>query len=173
VWKSVTINNANVGFLLDPSGSGGNLGSISVIDSVFTNVAKAIVITPPSSVPGSGSTGVILENVGFSGVTSAVSDTSGNVLLSGVSSVASWVLGPTYNGTERTWNEGTYPQMMPIVSLYGETRQGLPNLPYYERAREQYTDMTASDFVNLKDEGAMGMLVWLLRPRRTVLKLIS
>ncbi|KAK3934568.1 glucan 1,3-beta-glucosidase [Diplogelasinospora grovesii] len=141
VWKSITVTNAEVGFLLDSNGSGGNIGSATFVDSVFTDVTQAIVIDPPSSTPGSGSTGIMLDNVAFNGVTQAI---------------ISWVLGPVYNGTSRTWASGSSEEIMPIVTLYGQPTGNLPQAPYFERAREQYTSNTADDFVHLKDLGAVG-----------------
>jgi hypothetical protein len=98
--------------------------------------------------------------VAFNGVTQAVADTSGNTLLSGSDSggqIISWVLGPVYNGTSRTWASGSSEEIMPIVTLYGQPTGNLPQAPYFERAREQYTSNTADDFVHLKDLGAVGM----------------
>lgn len=96
VWKSISMINVGTGFKLlqegatstkrnfqrdDGGGVSGNIGSASVTDSSFKNVDTVILIAPPSSELGSGSTGVIIENVKFQGVSKAVADTSGNVLL--------------------------------------------------------------------------------------------
>lgn len=78
VWKSITMTHGGTGFKLlqegakstkraikrdDGAGVSGNIGSVSVTDSYFNDVDTAILIASPNSEPGSGSTGVIVENV--------------------------------------------------------------------------------------------------------------
>ncbi|KAI0911199.1 glycoside hydrolase family 55 protein [Ustulina deusta] len=110
VWKSITMTNVGVGFKLLSDTGAGNIGSVSIIDSSFSNVGTAaVVISPPTSATGSGSTGVILEKVSLSGVGAAVQDTSGKTLLSGSSGlIDQWALGPVYEGstTARTFSQG-------------------------------------------------------------------
>jgi hypothetical protein len=58
------------------------------------------VVNLPSSKPGTGSTGAVLENVAFSGVTTAVADTNGKTLLDASPAVVDeWALGPIYEGS--------------------------------------------------------------------------
>jgi hypothetical protein len=98
-----------VGFKLVSDDGSGNIGSISILDSSFTNVGTAVVIAPPSSSPGSGSTGVVLDNVALLGVTAAVADSSGKTIQDGSWPVVDkWALGPVYEGssTARNFSEG-------------------------------------------------------------------
>lgn len=70
------------GFKLVPNaGQTGNVRSASIMNSSFTNVSTVVLMTPPSSTPALGSTGLVLENVALSAVTKAVADTSSNTLL--------------------------------------------------------------------------------------------
>lgn len=79
VWKSVTVDGAEVGFQLLNSDGTGNIGSVSLIDSIFINIKKAaIVVGPVSSEPGSGTTGLVLDNVNLGG---HVVDSAGKELL--------------------------------------------------------------------------------------------
>lgn len=88
------MTNVKVGFKLVSDDGSGNIGSVSILDSSFTNVGTAVLIAPPSAKTSSGSTGVSLENVALSGVTAAVADTTGKSLLSGSTCVVDeWVLG--------------------------------------------------------------------------------
>jgi len=155
VWKSVTMTNVNIGFQLTSDDGSGNIGSVSVMDSSFSNVATAaIVIAPPSPEVGSGSTGVVLENVRLSGVAAAVQDTAGKVYLAGsAGTVDEWALGPTYEGstTARAFSDG---------AKIGDHRRhrGLLDATgaYFERAKPQYEDRTVDDFVHVRDYGATG-----------------
>ncbi|KAJ0271070.1 hypothetical protein CBS470a_013331 [Colletotrichum nupharicola] len=152
VWKGITVTDSSTGFRLVNDGGDGNVGSAAFMDTSFTNVKQAIVVAPPSSTPATGSTGLLLDNIGFSGVSQGVADTTGKTLLDGSSSVLSWVLGPIYNGTERTWSSGSSHEWMGILPLLGEkTIDGLPNLPYFDKAKPQYEGHSAGDFIHLKD----------------------
>lgn len=154
VWKSVTVNGANIGFqLINPDGSG-NIGSVSFIDSTFSNIGtSAIVMASPSDNPGSGATGLILDNVNLEG---RIADNSGNQLAAS-GYYKSWVVGATYSDGKRTWQSGTSSMEYSREStLLGDTVDGLEVAPYYERVRNQYSDKTVDDFVHLKDGGAKG-----------------
>ncbi|KAG8162100.1 hypothetical protein KVR01_007865 [Diaporthe batatas] len=164
VWKSITMSNVGVGFRLlreetSPTtkrqtvpgkGGEGNIGSASFIDSTFQNVGTAILIAPPDSTPGSGSTGVIVENVKFEGVSQPVADTSGSTLLSSAGTVDHWALGPVYN------SNGTF-SMGGKVGNYRKQPGLLDNNgAYFERAKPQYKDRGVGDFLHVKDFGALG-----------------
>jgi hypothetical protein len=155
VWKSVTMVNVGVGFQLTAETSSvGNIGSTSIFDSSFTNVGTIVVIAPPSSIPGSGSTGLTLERVTLSGVTTAVADTSGTVILDGSSgTVDEWALGPVYEGstTARSYSEGgkigSYKVHQSLLDANGS---------YFERAKPQYENVDVGSFYHVKDAGATG-----------------
>lgn len=155
VWKSITMTGVGTGFKLLPNGTDtGNIGSVSVLDSSFTNVGTAILIAPPSSTPRSGSTGVVLENVALSGVTAAVADSSGKVILDGSTAlVGEWALGPTYEGSasDRSFSMGAkvgnYQRHSTLVDSTGA---------YFERAKPQYEDLAVNQFVSVKSIGARG-----------------
>lgn len=132
----------------------GNIGSASFLDSSFRNVATAaVIITPLDASPGSGSTGVVLENVELDNVGAAVQDTSGNTLLDGGSRhIEQWVTGPVYaSGEERQFLMGEdIPKYRREASLLDGDGH------YFERSKPQYEDRSVSDFVHLKDLGAKG-----------------
>lgn len=156
VWKSITMTNVGVGFKLVPESSGGSgtVGSASFLDSSFTNVKMVVQISPPSSKPKSGSTGVVLENVALSGVAAAVADTTGKTLLDGsVARIDHWALGAVYEGSAdgRSFSEGAkvgaYRRHSTLMDANGA---------YFERPKPQYADRAVADFVHLKDFGAKG-----------------
>jgi hypothetical protein len=68
VWKSTTIDGADVGFRLMGENGTGNIGSVSFMDSTFSNIkTSAIVMNTPADKPGTGSTGLVLDNVNLGG----------------------------------------------------------------------------------------------------------
>lgn len=154
IWKSIHMKNVQTGFrLLQESPNSGHIGSVSVIDSSFQGVGTAILVAPLNSKTGSGSTGVIVENVQFSGVDKAVADTSGAVLLVPSPKVDHWVVGPVYSadGTRQFStggkdNAGFHRQRVLLDS----------NGAYLERSKPQYEDRGVGDFVHVKDFGAKG-----------------
>lgn len=156
VWKSITVTNAQTGFVLLNDGGDGNIGSCSFLDSQFTNVGTAIQIASPSAQPGSGTTGVVLENVGFSSVTQAVADNAGNTILSGVDHVEEWAVGPVYDDSGRTFIMGRDITPYPRVEALLDTSSGVSNAKYFERPKPQYEALPTSQFVSLKASGAKG-----------------
>ena len=165
VWKSIEMNNVGTGFKLVPdSGSGssgggtaapGNIGSASFLDSSFNNVKTVVVVEPPSKTPGTGTTGLVLENIKLSGVTAAVVDNTGATILAGSSSIDQWTYGPTYTGSadakDRSFVTGTK------VGHFRRHSKLLDNNgAYFERAKPQYEDRSVGEFVHLKDLGAKG-----------------
>lgn len=133
----------------------GSIGSASFIDSSFSSVGTAVVIKPLDSKPGSGSTGVVLENVAFDSVTTGVADSSGKALLSGgTKHIEGWATGPVYTDSKRSFSMGgDMPKYKRVQSLLDTTKS---NAPYYERSKPQYETRSAGDFVHLKDLGAKG-----------------
>lgn len=152
VWKSITINNADVGFRLLPEdgSSTGNIGSATIMDSTFNNVGTAVLVAPLSSAVGSGSTSVVIDNVAFSNVQKAVADTSGATLLASSSKVEFWVAGPVYSPEREFYMGKSGPSYTREKSLLDD------NGAYFERAKPQYEDRSVGDFVHLKDLGAAG-----------------
>jgi len=145
--------------MLDPNGGDGKIGSVTVMDSTFSGVQKAIVISPPSSKTDTGTTGLVLNNVALKGVGAAVVDSAGKTILGGGANVDHWVLGPVYNGTQRTWMHDKVkyrPRDITLINI--KSANGLPNPPYFERPREQYLTNSASDFVHLKGGDIKGTL---------------
>lgn len=153
VWKSITVNDADVGFRLLPEEEGeadGNIGSATFMDSTFNNFGTAVLVAPINSAPGSGSTGVVIDNVAFRGVQRAVADTSGATLLAASDKVASWATGPVYAPDRKFYTGKDVPAYRREKNLLDGSGA------YFERAKPQYEGRSAGDFVHLKDLGATG-----------------
>lgn len=133
----------------------GNIGSVSIIDSCFSGIGTAaVVIAPPSAKTGSGSTGIILENVALSGVPAAVQDTASTTLLNrSAALIDQWTIGPTYDGMTGSRNfsnggkVGDYRRHSTLLDASGKC---------FERQNPQYEDHGSGDFVHIKNLGATG-----------------
>jgi hypothetical protein len=162
VWKDILIQNADVGIMYVPNDRvSAPDGAGTIMDSTFIGVGTAVMVAPPSSKPNSGTTGLILSNLVFRGVTHGVADSSGNQLLAGSGSVTYWVLGAVYDGANnRTWTQGTQdPMDDDLLTTQGWTPPLInapPSSPYYAYQRPQYEQNTVTDFVQVKKVGAKG-----------------
>ncbi|KAK4031703.1 putative LysM domain-containing protein [Parachaetomium inaequale] len=153
VWKSITVNNAQVGFRLYNDGNGAIPGSVTIVDSTFNNIRESsIEMAVPVDVRDSGFTGLVLDNVNLG---AKIKDhwSSNSILAAGY--YKNYVMGATYKDNKRAWTNGPKDYTRE-ATLQGSTVAGLQVAPYFERKRNQYTDKSAADFVHLKDEGAKG-----------------
>ncbi|KAJ5937656.1 hypothetical protein N7454_003998 [Penicillium verhagenii] len=95
-FKSVQINNCEVGLNMSTSPSNQTVGSVMLLDSTLTNTPTGIVTAwTEKSIPVGGGT-LVLDNVDFSGSKVAIAGIDGNTILTGGSVVANWVQGNTY-----------------------------------------------------------------------------
>lgn len=132
----------------------GNIGSVSIIDSSFSGIGTAaVVIAPPSAKTGSGTTGIILENVALSGVPAAVQDTASTTLNRSAALIDQWTIGPIYDGMTGSRNfsnggkVGDYRRHSTLLDASGKC---------FERQNPQYEDHGSGDFVHIKNLGATG-----------------
>ena len=101
-FKSVNINNCEVGLNMSTSPSNQTVGSVMMLDSKLTNTPTGIVTAwTGKSIPHGGGT-LILDNVDFSGSKAAVVGIDGDSILKGGSVVANWVQGNTYTPSSGT-----------------------------------------------------------------------
>ncbi|EAW16386.1 uncharacterized protein NFIA_057350 [Aspergillus fischeri NRRL 181] len=139
------MGNVGTGFHLISENGSGNIGSIYVVDTRFTNIATAIPTKPASKDPGTGTTGITLDNVAFSNVQHYVFATKGKEYVEGApSSVDTWTLGAVYfRGTIRDVSLGysfNTPRKSPLIGA----SNGLPKSLFFERVRPEYEDLDAS-----------------------------
>ncbi|KAI1872594.1 hypothetical protein JX265_005474 [Neoarthrinium moseri] len=150
LWKETVIHNSDVGFRLLGEGGSGNIGSVSIMDSSFFDVGTGVIIAPVSEEPGTGATGIALDNILWSGSGDVVKDSAGTTLLS-AGDVDSWYLGPNYGAGYRVWDHGEVDSWERPDALLSDTNDGLHNTPFFEKERPSYLGYSASDFVHLKD----------------------
>ena len=99
-FKSLQINNCDVGLNMSNSPEKQTVGSIMLLDATLTNTPTGVVTayTHDSSPVGGGV--LVLDNVDFSGSRAAVSGISGNNILAGGSVVPYWVQGQAYTPSQ-------------------------------------------------------------------------
>ncbi|KAE8867171.1 hypothetical protein PTNB73_05265 [Pyrenophora teres f. teres] len=150
-YKSIFINDCQVGLDMANSPQNQTVGSVLLLDSKFTNTPIGINSSfTENSIPTTGGT-LILDNVDFSGSPKAIVGATGNTILEGGRKVASWAQGNAVSaGNTQSRIQGdvnnapTKPQSL----------QGLNG--WYERSKPQYETVPASKFVSLKSKGAKG-----------------
>ena len=137
--------------MLPESGTNASTGSISLIDSSFSKTTTAIEIVASSYDPGTGSPGIVLNNVGLTGVKTLLGQHTGqNITLSGDKNIDTWTLGHTYNDVARKQKFQDEYQVFRDSGLLGSTKSNLPLAPFFERPRPQYEGKSVGDFVSMK-----------------------
>ncbi|KLU87058.1 hypothetical protein MAPG_06063 [Magnaporthiopsis poae ATCC 64411] len=156
VWKGVSVNDVEVGFRLISDDGSGAIGSVSFVDSSFTNIKMAAIYTAtPTDKPGSGVTGLILDNVYLE---ASILNPVGKRIL-GRGYYKTFIIGPTYTNNKRTFLNGQpmdYTREKSLLAASPGSLRGLQVAPYFDRPRNQYLDKSSADFVHLKDGGAKG-----------------
>ncbi|KAJ7451269.1 glycoside hydrolase family 55 protein, partial [Mycena galericulata] len=150
-WQNITINDCSVGFDLHTGGltlGTQSAGGVLILDSQIQNTGIGVRMssTQPTSLGGS----VILDNVDFSGISTAnIQDSSGTLLAANVSPVRQWFQGNSYSGTGvRTYDRGTFNTPPTKASaLLG------PSGKFFTKSRPQYNLYTSSQFISVKSVG--------------------
>ncbi|CAI7609337.1 unnamed protein product [Penicillium palitans] len=122
-FKSVKINNCEVGLNMSTSPSNQTVGSVLMLDSKLTNTPTGIVTAwTQKSIPVGGGD-LILDNVDFSGSKVAVAGVDGNTILAGGSVVDNWVQGNTYTPSKTINKRATEaePELVTVVETVTET----------------------------------------------------
>lgn len=95
-FKSLSINNCQVGLNMSNAPQNQTVGSVLILDSQLTNTPTGVVSAfTENSIPIGGGV-LILDNVDFSGSKVAVAGITGNTILAGGSVVTNWVQGNGY-----------------------------------------------------------------------------
>ncbi|KAM3538771.1 hypothetical protein ARSEF1564_008314 [Beauveria bassiana] len=153
VWKSITVRNAKVGFRLYNDVSNEIPGSATFLDSMFSDIKEAsIEMATPQDKMDSGFTGLVLDNVKLA---APIKDYSSSKQILDSGYYRYYAMGSTYKNNTRSFTNAPL-NYTREASILGSKVSGLDVAPFYERARNQYKDKSASDFVHIKDEGAKG-----------------
>jgi len=158
-FQNVKINNCHIG--LDMSigyeqGVGQTVGSVLMLDSVFTNTQTGIVTAFDKDSSETNNT-LILENVDMSGTTEGLkSKRTGQVMIPGGQKVDFFVQGKAFDSTMTTstkvanTQESHTPVQKPAALLDPATGH------VFTRSKPQYEEVPVSSFVSVKSQGAKG-----------------
>jgi glucan 1,3-beta-glucosidase len=148
-YKSLSINNCQVGISMGARNPGTgvlSVGSMVVVDSVFSNTPVGIATnrssTDPTPVEGQAANSLILDNVKFNNVAQPVTG-PGDVTVLSENSVNTWGQGHKYTPTGPEVFQGPF-------SSSGRA------IEYVEKSKPQYEKISASGFLSARDAGARG-----------------
>ncbi|KJA18280.1 glycoside hydrolase family 55 protein [Hypholoma sublateritium FD-334 SS-4] len=153
-YQGVNFNNCQVGFDIATGGlsnSDQTAGALAIIDSVATNTPIFARTSKASNGALGGS--IVLNNVKLNNVPVAVGVVGGaTVLAGGTTTIASWGQGNVFKGTSgtRAFTQGN----IPAPSKAGGILDG--NGRIVGRTHPQYAAYAASQFVSVRDHGAVG-----------------
>lgn len=149
-YHGLSINNCQVGIDMSAGGSSNvEVGSVTLLDSSFTNVPVAILTawTTNSNPATAGS--LVMENIALSNVPVAVKGPSGTMLAGGSTTIAAWSNGHRYTPSGPAQSSGPItPNSRPAALL--------SNGRYYTRSKPQYESLSASSFLSARSAGARG-----------------
>jgi glucan 1,3-beta-glucosidase len=150
-YAGLSINNCQVGIDMSAGGANNKLdvGSVTLIDSTFTNVGVAILTAWSTTSNPATAGSLIMENISLNNVPVAVKGPSGTMLAGGSLTIAAWGNGHSYGTSGPTKFSG------PIAA---NPRPGslVANGRYYTRSKPQYENTPASSFLSVRSEGARG-----------------
>lgn len=153
-YAGLSINNCQVGIDMSAGGSSNqNVGSVTLIDSSFTNVPVAILTawTTTSNPATAGS--LVMENIALTNVPVAVKGPSGTMLAGtgGSATITAWGTGHSYtpSGGPAQFAGPITPNSRPAALLASNGR-------YYTRSKPQYESLPASSFLSVRAAGARG-----------------
>lgn len=152
-YKGISINNCSIGLDMSNVGSDGvsqAVGSVTFIDSSIKDTPVGIkTIHSSTSTPPTGGS-LILENVSLNNVITAVDGPTGPVLFGTLGTTTiNYGQGHEYTPTGPATISGTITPNARPTSLTAGT-------DFYERSKPQYESIPVSQFVSVRDAGAMG-----------------
>lgn len=142
-WQQISVNGGSIAFNISGVGgaSGQGIGSVSIIDSVFTQTTIGILTNGLGTSPD-----IVLDNTVFDSVPNPVVTTEGGTsLLSGSSDL--WAMGARYNGSVSLSHTGDVTAPVKAVGLLDSTGR------LFVRDRPQYEDVDASSFLVATTDG--------------------
>ncbi len=153
LYQGLSINNCQKGIDISAGGSSAqNVGSITIIDSSFTNTPVGVITAfSTNSLPATAGS-LILENVALNNVSTAVQLGGGGTILAGSTgsmTIAGWGQGNQYTPSGPKRFQGFFtPNSRPGSLLNGTN--------YYVRSKPQYNNLPASSFQSVRSGGATG-----------------
>lgn len=150
VWKSIRMENCEVGFKLIGENDKHNTGSVMVVDSVFSAVGTAFLTYPYNGKKGDATTGITLDNVKFENVKNRVWDGKKEYVEDPNGTIDTWVQGRLYTDTELHQALAVGFSTKRDKTLVGGERDGLPKAIFFEKGKPQYQDYSPSAFIHVR-----------------------
>lgn len=153
-YQGLSINNCGVGINMVGGGtSSPSVGSVTVLDSTFSNTPIGISTVGSSSISPATAGSLLIDNTQFTNSPQAVVGPNGNVLLNTGSStlVASWALGHTYSGSSQN-----YQFVQGSLTPPSKDSRLLSNGAFIVKSRPSYAAYSNAKFVSVKTAGARG-----------------
>ena len=153
-YKSISVNNCTTGIDMSNGGSSAQaVGSVTLLDSSFTNTKVGInTARSSSSKPATGGS-LSIENVALNNVGVAVqySQTKAVYLAgtTGKTTIVGWKTGNQYAPTGPTTSQGSWTPPTRPTSL-------VSNGKFYERSKPQYETLPVTSFLSARSAGAKG-----------------
>ncbi|KAF2816299.1 glucan 1,3-beta-glucosidase [Mytilinidion resinicola] len=148
-FQGVTINNCKVGIDMANAPTNQTVGSVLILDSTITNTPIGVNTSfTQDSIPTGGGT-LVIDNVDFSGVQTAVQDYTGKAILAGGGIVKSWAQGQVAGAAS-----GRVQDNLPTPAKPASLLNSQGNV--FTKSRPQYENIPSSQFVSLKSKGATG-----------------
>ena len=149
-YKSISINNCQVGIDISAGGSSGQeVGSITLYDSTITNTPIGVKTAWSTSSSPASAGSLILENVVLNNVPTAVQGPNGAVLAGGSKTIAAWGQGHSYAPNGPTTFQGSF-------NANGRPGSLVANGKYYEASKPQFENLDVSKFTSARSSGAKG-----------------
>ena len=149
-YKSISINNCQVGIDISAGGSGSQeVGSITLYDSSITNTPIGVQTAWDTSSSPASAGSVILENVVLNNVPTAVQGPSGVALGGGSTTISAWGQGHSYTPNGPSTFQGSFNANNRPGSLVSGSK-------YYEASKPQFNDLDVSKFTSARSSGARG-----------------
>ncbi|CRG91076.1 hypothetical protein PISL3812_08124 [Talaromyces islandicus] len=150
-YKDININNCEVGIdMSSGNASAQAVGSITVLDSVFTNTGVGIKTSHSASSLPESSGSIILENVSIQNVPIVVQGADNETTLAGSDgTITGWGEGHSYTPGGPKSIEGN---ITPITRPKSLVQGG----GFYARSKPQYQSYSASSFSSVRSGGATG-----------------
>jgi hypothetical protein len=149
--KSISINNCKLGIDMANAPTNQTVGSVLFMDSKLVNTPIGVNSSfTADSVPTTGGT-LIIDNVDFSGSTTAVQDHTGKSILAGGNVVKAWAQGNALaaGSTQGRVQGDIAGAPEKPTSLVGDNG-------FFERSKPQYEGVASTSFVSIKAAGAKG-----------------
>ncbi|KAJ4293965.1 hypothetical protein N0V88_005479 [Collariella sp. IMI 366227] len=153
-YHGLSINNCQIGIDMSSGGSNNlNVGSVTLIDSTFTNVPVAILTARTSTSNPATAGSLILENILLTNVPTAILGPNNNVLLPGTTTtltIPAWATGHSYTPS------GPIPISAPITPNPRPPPPLTQHQPLLHRSKPQYESLPATSFLSVRAFGAVG-----------------